>query len=48
MIADSADMQVLSSGSVVVKDNNGNTVGGMTGGSTQSTNDVIIWAGNSY
>ena len=47
LIADSADMQVLSSGSVVVKDDRQTTVGGMTGGTQAATNDVIIWAGGS-
>lgn len=45
LVADSADVQVLSSGSIVVKDENQTIVGGMTGGTSSSTNDVIIWAG---
>ena len=45
IIADTADAQILSGGSVVVKDDQQNIVGGMTGGTQAATKDVIIWAG---
>ena len=47
LAADAADIQVLSGGSIVVKDNSQTIVGGMTGGTQAATNDVIIWAGGS-
>ena len=46
IVADAADVQVLSGGSVVVKDENQTIVGGMTGGTSSSLNDIIIWAGD--
>lgn len=57
LVSDVADIKVLSSGSVVVFDDGISSgvdardpiiVGGMTGGSSQSQNDVIIWAGDTY
>lgn len=46
LVAETAAIEVLNGGSIVVHDDQQNIVGGMTGGTAAATNDVIFWAGS--
>ena len=48
LVAETAAIEVLNGGSLVVHNDMGTIVGGLTGGTQAATNDVIIWAGATF
>lgn len=46
LVADTAAVEVLNGGSLVVHDDTNTVTGGMSGGTNANNNDVIIWAGD--